>query len=198
MNPGIDLSCAKKIIIGKPYTGQCEPDQEKDVGLCYKKCDTAYKGIGPVCWGKNPNNWVGCGMGSAVTTKVCVDIIMGQIFSVGQMALNVVTLGATATASSALGDIKKLKEQYENLVKMYEAASERADIIIAAQKDPEYSEIVKDAEESKTTDPNKVMPEDLARIAASIAALVDPSGIAGTIAAFTYAKCSKIFGSYSA
>jgi hypothetical protein len=42
------------------------------------------------------------------------------------------------------------------------------------------------------------LPEDLARIAASIAALVDPSGIAGTIAAFTYAKCSKIFGSYSA
>jgi hypothetical protein len=55
-------------------------------------------------------------MGSAVNTKVCIDTIMGQIFSVGQMALNVVTLGATATASSALGDIKKLKEEYERLV----------------------------------------------------------------------------------
>lgn len=86
MNPGIDLSCAKKIIIGKPYTGQCEPNQEKNVGLCYKKCDTAYTGIGPVCWGRNPNGWVGCGMGSATTTKVCVDTIMGtniQCWSAG-------------------------------------------------------------------------------------------------------------------
>jgi hypothetical protein len=28
-----------------------------------------------------------------------------------------------------------------------------------------------------------------------IAALADPTGIAGTIAAYTYPKCSKLFGS---
>jgi molybdopterin biosynthesis enzyme len=61
---------------------------------------------------------------------------MGQIFSVGQLALNVVTLGATAAASAAATDLKKLKDAYERLVEIYEAASEMADVIIAAQKDP--------------------------------------------------------------
>jgi hypothetical protein len=43
-----------------------------------------------------------------------------------------------------------------------------------------------------------MLPEDFARIAANIAALVDPTGIAGVVGAFTYPTCSDIFGAYSA
>ncbi len=39
---GIDLSCAKYTVIGKPSSSSCEGDAEWDAGLCYKKCD---KGI---------------------------------------------------------------------------------------------------------------------------------------------------------
>ena len=39
---------------------QCTGDQEYDVGLCYDKCDSGYKGIGPVCWGQCPADTEEC------------------------------------------------------------------------------------------------------------------------------------------
>ena len=50
MNVGIDLSCAKKIIIGKPYSASCPSSKENNAGLCYNKCRTGFDGVGPVCW----------------------------------------------------------------------------------------------------------------------------------------------------
>lgn len=35
-------------------------------------------------------------------------------------------------------------------------------------------------------------PEDIIRVTAEIAALVDPTGIAGVVAAYTYPKCSEM------
>lgn len=64
--------------------------------------------------------------------------------------------------------------------------------------DATYNPIASDAESIKTVATEELLPEDLARIAANIAALVDPTGIAGTVAAFTYPTCSDIFGTYSA
>jgi hypothetical protein len=54
LNPGFDLSCAKKVIVGTPHTGSCNDDQEKDGGLCYPKCNDGFFGVGPVCWGNTP------------------------------------------------------------------------------------------------------------------------------------------------
>lgn len=198
LNPGVDLSCAKKVIIGVPYTGECDSDQEKDVGLCYKKCDSAYDGVGPVCWGKNPDGWVGCGMGSAISSKICAETIFNQIMSVGQMALNVVTLGATAAASKSVSDLEELQKKFDDLTKLYLSTDMISDIADAAVNDPDYAPIAKDADQCRTVDVDKVLPEDLARIAASIAALVDPTGIAGTVASFTYPKCSSILEKFSA
>lgn len=65
MNPGIDLSCAKRIKIGKPHTADCPKGMEKQVGLCYTPCKKGYHGVGPVCWSSTPKGWVGCGMGAA-------------------------------------------------------------------------------------------------------------------------------------
>lgn len=118
MNPGIDLSCAKKIEIGNPRSMSCASGLEYDAGLCYKKCDTGYYGVGPVCWAKPPNGWVDCGMGAAKDSEVCKDIIVGQITSVGEMALSigsmVATFGGSAGATAAkgaakLGKINKIK-----------------------------------------------------------------------------------------
>ncbi len=70
-NPGIDLSCAKKITIGDPTPMTCAAGLTNDAGLCYPSCPTGFSGVGPVCWGVNPAGWVNCGMGAAKTTKVC-------------------------------------------------------------------------------------------------------------------------------
>jgi hypothetical protein len=40
----------KTIGVGK--VPNCAPGQDKDAGLCYKKCDAGFHGVGPVCWGK--------------------------------------------------------------------------------------------------------------------------------------------------
>ena len=83
MNGAFDLSCAKKIQIKKPHSFNCPPGKVKDAGLCYKRCREGYYGVGPVCWVNNPDGWVGCGMGSAITKKACAGVIFGQIASVG-------------------------------------------------------------------------------------------------------------------
>lgn len=41
-------------------------------------------------------------------------------------------------------------------------------------------------------DSNNITPEDMVRVAAQIAALVDPTGVADVVGAYTYPKCSKI------
>lgn len=97
----VDLSCPKGIIIGDPTPMKCQTGLEEQAGLCYKPCNKGYRGIGPVCWAPGPKNWVDCGMGMAVDTKTCGEIIFNQIVSVGMLAANIATLGATGEAQAA-------------------------------------------------------------------------------------------------
>jgi len=60
------------------------------------------------------------------------------------------------------------------------------------KKVADAADIAVDASEMAEADPDTITAEDIVRISAAIAALVDPTGIAGTIAAYTYPKCSKI------
>lgn len=48
--------------------------------------------------------------------------------------------------------------------------------------------------EIKNFDPKKITAADIIRISSQIAALVDPTGIASTVASFSYPKCSALFG----
>jgi hypothetical protein len=134
-NGGIDLSCAKNIRIGKPSSMDCPSGQQYDAGLCYKQCDSGYTGIGPVCWGKAPNNWSGCGMGAAKTTKICVETIFDQVASVGNLALNVVTFGTKNAAEIATDAAKaaELKKQYEQLKKLAKNSEKVQEAIAAGQ-----------------------------------------------------------------
>jgi hypothetical protein len=36
---------------------QCSQDQDSDNGLCYKKCDAGFIGVGPVCWSSCPSDF---------------------------------------------------------------------------------------------------------------------------------------------
>lgn len=101
LNPGIVLSCAKKIIIGDPIPMDCPVGQEKNAGLCYKACASTMYGVGPVCWGQAPAGWVECGMGAAVDSKTCASLIWDQVSSVGGMALNIASMGTASAATKA-------------------------------------------------------------------------------------------------
>ena len=196
LNSGIDLSCAKKIIIGVPTTGTCGGGQEKSAGLCYPSCNTGYSGVGPVCWGQPPSGWVVCGMGAATTTTKCATIIIGQVASVATIALNIATLGGSsaATAGAKTERLTQLKNLFASLKKIYDenqATFQQAqDLIKDALTIKKSITSLNDAISLGKSD--DVTAEDIARTAAEIAAVLDPTGIAGAVAAYTYAKCSKL------
>ena len=165
-----------------------------DAGLCYKNCNSGYNGIGPVCWANGPSGWVDCGMGAAATSKVCAETIFDQVSSVGNLALNAATFGVGKAASFAKNsaEAKKLKELYENMKKIVDTNEKVQKIVSQGQgKFPEV-EAGKSLAEILKANPDNITPEDMVRVAAQIAALIDPTGVAGVVAAYTYPKCSKI------
>ena len=91
-------------------TGQCEPGDEIDVGLCYPKCRTGFDGVGPVCWGKAPivlnkdgseTKFENCGMGAAKDSVTCGIIIANQVASPFLVVANIVSAGAAGKAAQA-------------------------------------------------------------------------------------------------
>ena len=192
MNPGIDLSCAKQIIIGDPVTGTCAAGEEEDAGLCYKRCDAGYTGVGPVCWTSAPRGWVECGMGAAKDSQTCASIVFGQVESVGNLALTIATAGSGAAAVGAASSAAKasrlaeLKQKYKALVDAFEMAHDAFDL---AQRSKGAYDARQNALE--LMDDEVVTEEDIIRIAAEIAAIADPTGVASTVAAYTYPVCSK-------
>ncbi len=198
LNNGIDLSCAKRVQIGAPKPGICGSGQVRDAGLCYKKCRVGFDGVGPVCWGKPPSRWVQCGMGAAKNSKTCGSIVFSQVSSVGQMAAFAATLGSSGAATSGAnaatkaGKLAKLKAQFEKMKKAFEAAKNGAKMKKAIAAAKAAGKIKKGYNASQTLS-KAVTEEDMVRAAAEIAAIADPSGVASTVAAYTYPKCSKYF-----
>lgn len=208
----LDLSCAKKIQIGAPKLGAC-PGEIMDAGLCYGACQANYSGVGPVCWGDPPKSppadkdWVNCGMGAAKDSMTCGLVIFNQVASVGQLAITAATLGSSmlgntgASAATNAGKIAQLTELYDKLVKGYDAAKKAYPVIQGAEKAYEVGSNLNDLRKTistlstaKDTVENKAaLAEDITRVAAQIAALVDTSGVSGTVAAYTYPKCSRYF-----
>jgi hypothetical protein len=193
-NGGLDLSCAKKVIIGKPQSMNCPAGQQYDAGLCYATCKTGYYGVGPVCWANTPNGWVDCGMGSAITTKVCTETIFDQVASVGNLALKIVTFGTSKAADIAKDTAKaaQLKKQFEQLKKIAERSDKVQKAIAAGQGKFPVIEAGKSTAEILKADPTTVTPEDIVRVSSQIASLVDPTGASDVVGAYTYSKCSKL------
>lgn len=159
-NNGIDLSCAKKIIIGAPKSMSCSANLEYDAGLCYPNCKTGFYGVGPVCWADAPANWVGCGMGAAKTTMVCSTIVFGQVTSVGNMALNIATAGAGKTGSIAKDSAQasELKKKFEALKKLIKENEKVKSAIEKGQKTFLAVKAGKNVADILIADPDTVTP----------------------------------------
>jgi len=195
----VDLSCAKKLVVGDPGQAGCGGGEHQDVGLCYKDCAPGYKGVGPVCWGEPPNGWSECGMGAAKDSTTCASVIFSQVSSVGQLAAFVASLGTDAVAEEAAnapeaaGKIAQLQQQYDNLKFSWEVLREgtpeieQAIAVFDLANAGRQGYVAMDQLTTATT------PEDMARASAEMAAIVDPTGVSSVIAAYTYPKCSKYF-----
>lgn len=104
MNPGVDLSCAKKVLVGDPQVGICRPGQQGDAGLCYGNCSAGFSGAGPVCWGKCEGDFpFECGMGCAVDEMACAMATTEQVVGVLSVAATVTSTALTLGAATAAG-----------------------------------------------------------------------------------------------
>lgn len=199
MNKGIDLSCAKKVTIGNPVTGTCSPNQDKDAGLCYSKCPAGQTGVGPVCWSKPPSSWVECGMGAAKDSATCGSIVFGQVASVGQLAITIGTLGSSTSLNAGMNApadaarLTKLKQQYSTMKVAFDNLQKTNKNVQAAVDAANAANRGRKTYKAIGTGIDAVTEEDMARMAAQIAAIMDPTGVADTVAAYTYPKCSKYF-----
>lgn len=198
LNPGIDLSCAKKVTIGDPVPGVCRSGEERNAGLCYKNCSPGYQGVGPVCWGQPPPGWVNCGMGAAKDELKCASVIFGQVASVAQLAFTVATFGSSTPltagmdAPAAASRLAKLKQQLSQMKVAFDRLQESNAAVKTAVQAADAANKGKNGYIALNTAVNHlVTEEDMVRLAAQIASIVDPTGISDTVAAYTYAKCSK-------
>jgi hypothetical protein len=193
----------------------CASNQVKDAGLCYKKCRNSYKGVGPVCWGqpptKNGKKWVNCGMGAATDGGTCASIVMDQVTGPAEVAVFLSSAGVSSGTKSAenaakiksqmLSDTADKKDAYETLWKaildvISAAKSKNGATLKSAAKTGLLPLIgmIDDTSSLASTIKTFISCSGVAcfRGVAELMALVDPTGLAGTAAAYAYPKCDKV------
>jgi hypothetical protein len=157
--------------------------------------------VGPVCWAAPPKGWVNCGMGAAVDSRTCANTVFNQVSSVGNLALTVATLGSSSGATTAAKGannarkLNKLRKQFKKLQELYKKNKAAIDKVKKAKKvgGKAYSTYKTGKNVNiLAMNADSATPEDIARVSAEIAALLDPTGVASTVAAYTYPTCDKI------
>lgn len=187
----LDLSCGKKIILGKPSikTG-CPHGKNNQAGLCYKPCDDGFDPVGPVCWSRAPDGWVDCGLGYAKTVQDCVSVTTTQITAVATLGFKLVLaafggelVDEAATVAQDIGDLLKFKK-FLSALKIVMAQEKAIQTLVNSGNGPVTAQEIADAE-------GLTNPEDIIRFVTKVLALFDPTGISGAISAFSYPTCEN-------
>jgi hypothetical protein len=162
---------------------------QEQAGLCYQPCSSGFNGVGPgVCWGNIPNGWVQCGMGAALDSDTCRNIIFSQISAVGNLALTIGTLGTSAAATEA-AEAGKISELVNELKGKWTEIKEMPEVKNAIETGKDILEIKKIIDFlNGLYIPSTI--EESVRLSAQAASFFDTTGLSSTLASFTYAKCS--------
>jgi len=166
----------------------CAADEQYDAGLCYKNCPANYSGVGPVCWGQTPKEWVGCGMGAASSGGKCGEVIFDQVASVGEVALNIATLGAgnAATKPARFARLKKLFQEAKTGNAKFAAA-------VAGRANTTQGNVRTGLGYFDTAnDGGDLSDAEIVALAASVASLIDPTGVSGVVSSYTAPICSTL------
>lgn len=178
--------------------GVCSSDEDRTGGLCYPKCKAKYLGVGPVCWINSPSGWVDCGMGASPSSTSCALVVFDQVSSVGMLAINIATFGASGEAEIAANTAKsgkiinELTAKFKQLKELYDKNQKYVDLVKKGMNVTAYATTARQVSIAMTSDINTITAADIIRISAQMAALADPSGIAATIAAYSYPLCSDV------
>ena len=138
-------------------------------------------------------------MGAAKDDLTCASIVWNQVSSVGQLALTIATVGtslipATAANTAAdVGRVAQLKAIYADLKAAYDAAKSASPALQAAERAYNVGSTALKVTTVADSAANIVTEEDILRLAAQIAAIVNSTGVSAVTSNFTYSKCSKLF-----
>ncbi|UGQ45905.1 hypothetical protein [Massilia endophytica] len=169
----------------------CSDGKENNAGLCYPKCKPNYSGIGPVCWGTCPSGWTDCGMGCATSASKCGSVAISQVVSVGSSVVKVAGLIATAglSGSSTAANSAEATKLQQLINEMKEAVARHKEMIDTALRAADAGYTTNQATDQLI---RAVTPEEIAQATLRLAALLDPSGLTGVAAQFTYPTCDKV------
>ena len=187
LNPGVDLSCAKKILIGEPYLPNCLANKQKNAGLCYNACRAGFLGVGPVCLSEPPTGWVACGLGAAVNSKVCSENANSQAAIAGAIALSLVSLGTrTATAEYQKNSRQaQVSAEFQNLKSIFDSkALENLKNISKIRN--YYTQLSNSVNSGKKDD---VTMEEISRLSAEIAASISLSSTSD-LSSINFPRCT--------
>ena len=149
---------------------------------------SGYSGVSFACWGKPPPSWAHCGLGAANDSFKCSTIVLGQVASVGNMAFRIATGFTTPPSPDQPADMSKLAElnaAWQSIKNTPNVQKAIEVYTVANQAYQGYRAI--DTVLTATTQ------EDMIRLAAILASVLDPTGIANVIASYTYPTCNKLF-----
>lgn len=203
----IGVSCQKDSYgrgVGTIPTG-CSGGKENQAGLCYKKCSTGKKGVGPVCWEtKCPANYpVNCGLSCAVSSSKCMMATIDQVtaplevvltigeFAISGGAITAARKGATMAAKAGVKAAAKTavkKVTKEAAKKAIKKSMKEMGKTIAEGTIEEMSMMLVDAEAQRAFNEEQNIEgpewEDLA--------LLDPTGISGLVLAYAKPLCIDV------
>lgn len=201
----IGVSCEKGSYgrgVGTPMI--CPEGSEQNGALCYEPCKPGYIGVGPVCWKKCPDNQsVDCGMACASSTADCVNQTVDQVLSVGEVALNIASMGSTTGFTAAKAGVKTaiktgnkvaakaaMKKAVKELAQGFQELTTKKVVKKLKEKFKEDSiEWVK--ESYAEVQMQLIMGEEFTPDDLRILAGLDPTGVASVVESFAHPVCAK-------
>ena len=127
----------------------------------------------------------------------------------GTLALNIATLGSSsaatkgATAAKSAARLGKLRKQLASIKQSFKSSKDLKNLVNKAKRIKsgvekahgyyqQAQDVIDVSRQVAESDPNKMTEADIIRLTAEIAAIVDPTGIASTVGAYSHPKCSQI------
>lgn len=107
MNNGIDVSCAKKIVIGNPNQMQCSFSFIKSSSLCFNSCREGYKGISSICLNNSPNDFINCGLVASNNDVTCVEFEQNPLNAIVHLSIDSISLGDNISENQLITSIEK-------------------------------------------------------------------------------------------
>ncbi len=203
--------------VGTPKT--CAPGEEQPdgkLGLCYPACRAGYHGVGPKCWQNCPSTQpVDCAAGCAVDAVTCAETTADMVTSVLDVVMNIATLGEGEAATAAKNEAKMALKEAAAAAK--KADKEALNLAVAKSRTAVQKYVTECAQGFEKLTCKKVanklkeefkeealkwVKEEYVKVNFKIAtgddftvddlrdlAGLDPTGVAGVVAAYTQQIC---------